>query len=239
MLLEVENLTVRYGRTTALDGISINVDDREIVAILGPNGSGKSTLLKTISGLISSYSGSIRYQGLVINGIPAFKLVRMGISLVPQGRHIFTNMNVFENLELGGYTLRNKQEVLEQIKEIVRIFPWLEERRTQRAGLLSGGEQQMLALARGLMVKPKLLLLDEPTAGLSEKYVSEILIRIQEIQKRGTTVVIVEHKASTVLKVADKSYNFDQGKVVSQIDPRHQEHLNETDSSNSFESAHK
>lgn len=213
VLLEVRELTVHYGTVKALDNISLEVRDGEIVAMIGPNGAGKSTALNTISGLINSTSGEIYYQGQNIQNVPNYELVKRGISLVPDGRRVFSSMTVSENLEMGAYISEDKILIKKNIQEVFALFPFLEERKNQRAGTLSTGEQQMLAMGRALMLKPKLLLLDEPSSGLSPNYVDVVFEKIREINKHGTTVLVVEQNARIALEFADRGYVFNIGKI--------------------------
>ena len=213
MLLEVRNLTVHYGAVKALDNISLEVMESEIVAMIGPNGAGKSTALNAISGLIKSTSGVIDFQGQSIKNLPNYDLVKKGVTLVPERRRVFTSMSVLENLEMGAYIRNDKMLIKEDIKEVFKLFPSLKERQSQRAGTLSGGEQQMLAMGRALMLKPKLLLLDEPSLGLSPNYIDAVFERISEINKHGTTILMVEQNARMALEFADRGYVFKIGKI--------------------------
>lgn len=213
MLLEVRDLTVHYGAVKALDNISLDVAEGEIVAMIGPNGAGKSTALNAISGLIKSTSGVIDFQGQSIKNIPNYDLVKKGVTLVPERRRVFTSMSVLENLEMGAYIRNDKILITEDIKEVFKLFPSLKERQSQRAGTLSGGEQQMLAMGRALMLNPKLLLLDEPSLGLSPNYIDAVFERISEINKHGTTILMVEQNARMALEFADRGYVFKIGKI--------------------------
>lgn len=213
MLLEVRDLTVHYGAVKALDTISLEVKEGEIVAMIGPNGAGKSTALNAISGLIKSTSGVIDFQGQSIKNLPNYELVKKGVTLVPERRRVFTSMSVLENLEMGAYIRNDKILITEDIKEVFKLFPSLKERQSQRAGTLSGGEQQMLAMGRALMLKPKLLLLDEPSLGLSPNYVDVVFERISEINKHGTTILMVEQNARMALEFADRGYIFKIGEI--------------------------
>ncbi len=214
MLLEVRNLIVYYDTVLALDDISLTVGDGEIVAMIGPNGAGKSTALKAICGLVRSRSGEVLFQGENINGKQPYQLVEKGLSLVPEGRRVFASMSVLENLEMGSYTRSNKKTLQEYIDKVFSIFPLLKERQRQRAGTLSSGEQQMLAIGRALMLKPKLLLLDEPSLGLSPNYVNTVFEKIKEINKDGTTILLVEQNARMALEYADRGYVFEIGKIA-------------------------
>jgi len=221
-ILEVKNLTVYYDTVLALDNISINVKEGEIVAMIGPNGAGKSTALKAICGLVNPQSGDILFCGEKINGKQPYELVKKGLCLVPEGRRIFSSMTVLENLEMGAYILVNEfmglkvksSLVEERIEKVFELFPILKERQKQRAGTLSSGEQQMLAIGRALMLKPKLLMLDEPSLGLSPKYVEIVFEKIKEINKEGTTILLVEQNVRIALEYADRGYVFEIGKIA-------------------------
>lgn len=213
-ILSVENITVYYDMVLALDGISLNVKDGEIVALIGPNGAGKSTALKAVCGLVSLKSGQVLFNGKIINGKQPFELVKEGLSLVPEGRRVFPTMTVFENIEMGAFTLRDRNGLKENIERVFHLFPVLKERRKQRAGTLSSGEQQMLAIARALMLSPKLLLLDEPSLGLSPNFVATVFEKIKEINKDGTTVLLVEQNARMALEYSDRAYVFKIGKIA-------------------------
>lgn len=217
MLLEVRNLTVYYGPVQALNNISLEVKKGEIVAMIGPNGAGKSTALKAISGLLKETGGEIKkgeiiFEGKSIKEIPTYELVKIGISLVPEGRRIFPTMTVLENLEMGGYLNQNKEKK-ETLKRVFEIFPILSERKNQKAGTLSSGEQQMLAIGRSLMLQPKLLLLDEPSLGLSPNYVEEVFEKIKEINKAGVSVLLVEQNVRMALEYAHRAYVFKIGEI--------------------------
>ncbi|MEW6215891.1 MAG: ABC transporter ATP-binding protein [Nitrospirota bacterium] len=216
MLLEVKNLTVYYDTVLVLEDISLSVNEGEIVAMIGPNGAGKSTALKAICGLVKPHSGEILFQGKNINGNQPYQLVEKGLCLVPEGRRVFTSMTVLENLGMGAYTVTRNQGtvVRESIEKIFGLFPPLGERQKQRAGTLSSGEQQMLAIGRALMLKPKLLLLDEPSLGLSPNYVDTVFEKIKEINKDGTTILLVEQNARMALEYADRGYVFEIGKIA-------------------------
>ncbi|WP_406678764.1 ABC transporter ATP-binding protein [Moorella sp. ACPs] len=214
MLLKVENLNVYYGAIHALKGISLEVNEGEIVTLIGANGAGKSTTLKTISGLLHPQSGTITYRGQNINGLPAQAIVKMGISQVPEGRRIFPNLTVRENLELGAYIHRDREGINKSMQEVFRRFPRLKERQKQMAGTLSGGEQQMLAIGRALMSRPKLMLLDEPSMGLAPILVQEIFNIIREINEQGTTILLVEQNANMALSVAHRGYVLETGRIT-------------------------
>jgi branched-chain amino acid transport system ATP-binding protein len=215
-ILQVQNLTVYYDTVLALDNISLYVGEGEIVAMIGPNGAGKSTALKAICGLVKAKSGEILFQGEDINGSEPYQLVKKGLCLVPEGRRVFTSMTVLENLEMGGYTVVSSQSSVfrERIERIFELFPVLKERQKQRGGTLSSGEQQMLAIGRALMLKPKLLLLDEPSLGLSPNYVETVFEKIKDINRNGTTILLVEQNARTALEYANRGYVFEIGKIA-------------------------
>jgi len=212
-LLELDQTHVHYGAIHALKGISISVEEGQIVTLVGANGAGKSTTLRAISGLLKPSSGAIRYRGKSIAGRPAHEIVKLGISHVPEGRIVFANLSVADNLDLGAYLRRDRAGILEDLKRIFRLFPRLEERRRQPSGTLSGGEQQMLAIGRALMARPKLLLMDEPSLGLAPLLVREIFGVIREIRGQGTTIVLVEQNARMALAVADHGYVLETGTV--------------------------
>lgn len=213
MLLNVENLTVSYGGIRALRGISFTVEEGEVVTLIGANGAGKSTTLKTICGLVRPQEGTVSYQGEMLNKLAPHQIVAKGISQVPEGRRVFTRLSVLENLEMGAYT-RNKQEMRQSLASVFERFPRLKERRAQLAGTLSGGEQQMLAMGRALMSKPRLLLLDEPSMGLAPMLVREIFAIITEINRAGTTILLVEQNANMALSIARRAYVLETGQIV-------------------------
>ncbi len=213
-ILEVQNLEVFYGVIQAIKGISFEVSQGEIIALIGANGAGKTTTLQTITGLIPAKTGKIFYEGNEITKTPGHKLVSMGIAHVPEGRRVFAELSVLQNLKLGAYTRNDKGELEETLKRIYERFPRLEERRNQAAGTLSGGEQQMLAMGRALMSHPKLIVMDEPSMGLSPIYVNEIFDIIEKINKDGTTVLLVEQNAKKALSVADRAYVLETGRIV-------------------------
>lgn len=214
MMLEVKDLEVYYGAIQALQGISFNVNQGEIVTLIGANGAGKSTTLRTVSGILRPKKGEVIFNGKRLNQIPAHKIVRMGVSHVPEGRQIFPNLTVMENLIMGAYTRSDKAEIQESLEMVLERFPRLKERQKQLAGTLSGGEQQMLATGRGLMSKPSLLILDEPSMGLSPLLVEEIFAIIQSINKQGTTVLLVEQNAYMALQIAHRAYVLETGRIV-------------------------
>lgn len=213
-MLRVEDINVYYGAIHAIKGISLEVNDGEIVALIGSNGAGKSTTLRTISGLMRPKKGRIMYDGEDITGVPAHKIVGKGLCQVPEGRHVFANMTVLENLELGAYLRNDKDGIAKDMEAVFEKFPRLLERKNQIAGTLSGGEQQMLAMARALMSRPKLLLLDEPSMGLAPLLVKEIFNIIKEINASGTTVLLVEQNANMALSIADKAYVLETGRIT-------------------------
>jgi branched-chain amino acid transport system ATP-binding protein len=213
-VLQVENLNVYYGAIHALQGISFNVNEGEIVTLIGANGAGKSTTLRTLSGLLRSRTGSITFKGTDISNMPAEKIVEAGISHVPEGRKIFAPLSVRENLMMGAYSRNDPAEIQETLERAYRSFPRLKERAGQFGGTLSGGEQQMLATARGLMSKPTLMLLDEPSMGLSPILVEEIFRIIVEINKQGTSILLVEQNAQMALSVAHRAYVLETGRIV-------------------------
>jgi branched-chain amino acid transport system ATP-binding protein len=214
MLLEVKDLNVYYGAIHALQGISFNVNEGEIVSLIGANGAGKSTTLRALSGLIRPRSGSITFKGEDITLEPAEKIVRKGISHVPEGRKIFAPLTVRENLEMGAYIINDKTEINRMMERVFRSFPRLKERISQLGGTLSGGEQQMLATGRGLMNKPTLILLDEPSMGLSPIMVEEIFRIIKEINLEGTSILLVEQNAQMALSVANRAYVLETGRIT-------------------------
>ena len=212
MLLELEDVRVHYGKVEALKGISLDVDEGEIVTLIGGNGAGKSTTLKTISGLRPVTAGSITFRGEPIVGVPAHQLVERGICQAPEGRGIFPGMSVQENIEMGAYA--RKGDFREDFDRVFTLFPRLQERRKQPGGTLSGGEQQMLAIGRALMARPQLLLLDEPSMGLAPKLVSQVFDVITEINRQGTTILLVEQNAAQALKRAHRAYVLETGTIV-------------------------
>lgn len=216
MMLNVENLHVHYGAIHALQGINFTLEKGEIVALIGANGAGKSTSLNTISGILRPTQGSVSFMGENLNEVPAQQIVRKGIIHVPEGRKIFGRMTVWENLEMGAFTNNDRNVILHDIDSAFLRFPRLKERRNQLAGTLSGGEQQMLAIARGLMAHPDLLLLDEPSMGLSPLLVEQIFNIIQDINEQGTSILLVEQNAQMALAVANRAYVLETGKITLQ-----------------------
>jgi branched-chain amino acid transport system ATP-binding protein len=214
-MLRLEDVSVSYGMIDALKGISLTIERGEIVALIGANGAGKSTTLMSISGISALRTGKIWYEGSTISGWPAHKIVQMGVSQVPEGRRIFPRMTVRENLEIGAFS-RDKQELTNDMGRVFEMFPVLSERSTQLGGTLSGGEQQMLAIGRALMSRPRLLLLDEPSLGLAPIIVSRIFKIIKEINQQGTTILLVEQNAKAALRLAHRAYVMETGKIVMQ-----------------------
>ena len=213
-MLNVNDINVYYGNIQALKGISLEINEGEIVTLIGANGAGKSTLLKTISGLLKPKQGDILFKGNSIAGKPAQSIVKMGISHVPEGRRVFANMTIAENLELGAYLRKDKAGIKQDIEKVNELFPRLLERKKQQAGTLSGGEQQMLAMGRALMAKPDLLLLDEPSMGLAPLLVKQIFSIVQEINNSGTTILLVEQNANLALSIANRAYVVETGRIV-------------------------
>lgn len=213
-ILKVENIDVFYGGIHAIKDISLEVGRGEIVTLIGANGAGKSTTLRTISGILKPKKGKIFFEGEEISKKPAFKIVKSGISQVPEGRRVFSNMSVYENLELGAYARKDKDGIEADRKKVFELFPRLAERKNQNAGTLSGGEQQMLAMGRALMSRPRLLLLDEPSMGLAPLLIREIFNIIQDINETGTTVLLVEQNANMALSIADRAYVLETGRIT-------------------------
>ena len=213
-MLEVKNLHVSYGMIDAVKGIDFQVNDGEIVSLIGANGAGKTTTMHTLSGLLKAKEGTILLDGKDQTKVKANKIVGMGLVQVPEGRRVFTQMSVEENLQLGAYLRHDKSEIAKDFRHVYELFPRLEERKKQLAGTLSGGEQQMLAMARALMSKPKVLLMDEPSMGLSPLLVKEIFAIIKDINKAGTTIFVVEQNAKMALEIADHAYVMETGKIV-------------------------
>ena len=213
-MLRVEDINVYYGSIHAIKGVSFNVNKGEIVTLIGANGAGKSTTLNTVSGLLRSKTGSVTFNGQDLGRIPPHKIVSMGLAHVPEGRRVFLTMTVQENLEMGAYTQKKGADIDAELENVYERFPRLKERRRQIAGTLSGGEQQMLAMGRALMSKPELLMLDEPSMGLSPILVDQIFDIVKELNKAGTTILLVEQNAQMALSVADRGYVLETGKIV-------------------------
>ncbi|HKQ52425.1 MAG TPA: ABC transporter ATP-binding protein [Pyrinomonadaceae bacterium] len=213
-MLTIENISVNYGAIEALTDISMRVEQGEVVTLIGANGAGKTTTLRTITGLLEPTEGRILFEGREIQGVPTHKLVARGISMSPEGRGVFANLSVRENLQMGAFLKTNRQEIAADMENGFRLFPRLKEREQQKAGTLSGGEQQMLAMARALMSRPRLLLLDEPSLGLAPLVVHTIFEAIEEIRSKGTTILLVEQNAHAALKHSDRAYVLETGKIV-------------------------
>ena len=213
-MLQIDDINVYYGAIHAIKGISLKVDQGEIVTLIGANGAGKSTTLRTISGLLKPKTGKITFEGKNIAGLPAHAIVKAGISQVPEGRRIFANMTVQENLDLGSYARQDTDGIAKDLKIVFERFPRLLERKNQEAGTLSGGEQQMLAMGRALMSRPRLLLLDEPSMGLAPLLIKEIFSIIQDINQAGTTILLVEQNANMALSIATRAYVLETGRIT-------------------------
>ncbi|BCJ97639.1 ABC transporter ATP-binding protein [Anaerocolumna chitinilytica] len=213
-MLKIEDLNVYYGVIQALKGVSFEVEEGEVIALIGANGAGKTTILHTITGLIGAKSGHILFEGKELTKTPAHKIVTMGMAHVPEGRRVFQELTVYENLKMGAYTRKDKGEIESTLEKVYNRFPRLKERRNQIAGTLSGGEQQMLAMGRALMSQPRIILMDEPSMGLSPLFVSEIFDIIREISESGTTVLLVEQNAKKALSIATRAYVLETGKIV-------------------------
>ena len=213
-MLKVNDLVVRYGVIEAIKGISFEVNDGEIVTLIGANGAGKTTTMHTISGLLRPYSGTVELDGKDISKVAAHKIVEMGVAQCPERRRIFASQSVEDNLLLGAYTRKDKEEIQNDLCNVYKLFPRLEERRKQLGGTLSGGEQQMLAMGRSLMSKPKIMLLDEPSMGLSPLLVKEIFSIIKEINENGTSILLVEQNAKMALSIAQRAYVIETGRIV-------------------------
>lgn len=213
-MLEIKDLEVYYGVIQAIKGISFEVNQGEVIALIGANGAGKTTTLHTITGLISPKSGSVLFEGKDITKVPAHKIVSMGMAHVPEGRRVFAELSVYENLKMGAYTRKDKGEIEESLENVYKRFPRLEERKNQMAGTLSGGEQQMLAMGRALMSRPKIILMDEPSMGLSPILVNEIFDIIRSVSESGTTVLLVEQNAKKALSIADRAYVLETGRIT-------------------------
>ena len=219
-MLEVKDLNVYYGMIQALKGISFEVNEGEVIALIGANGAGKTTTLHAITGLIPAKSGSITFEGADIRKTPGHKIVSMGMAHVPEGRRVFAQLSVYENLKMGAYTRKDKEEFKETLEMVYKRFPRLEERKNQLAGTLSGGEQQMLAMGRALMSHPKMIVMDEPSMGLSPIYVNEIFQIIKDVSADGVTVLLVEQNAKKALSIADRAYVLETGNIILQGDAK-------------------
>ncbi|NLG04038.1 MAG: ABC transporter ATP-binding protein [Clostridia bacterium] len=213
-MLKITDLEVYYGVIQAIKKISFEVNEGEVIALIGANGAGKTTILHTITGLIDAKNGKIEFEGKDITKMPGYKTVSLGMAHVPEGRRIFAELSVYENLIMGAYTRKDKNEIEETLVSVYKKFPRLEERKNQLAGTLSGGEQQMLAMGRALMSKPRIILMDEPSMGLSPIYVNEIFNIIKEVSASGTTVLLVEQNAKKALSIANRAYVLETGKIV-------------------------
>ncbi|MDD6232113.1 ABC transporter ATP-binding protein [Frisingicoccus sp.] len=219
-MLKVTDLQVYYGVIQAIKGLSFEVNEGEVIALIGANGAGKTTILHTITGLVEAKSGTVEFEGKNITKMPGHKIVTLGMAHVPEGRRVFAELSVLENLKMGAYTRKDKNEIAQSLEMVYKRFPRLEERKNQLAGTLSGGEQQMLAMGRALMSHPKIILMDEPSMGLSPIFVNEIFDIIKEVSASGTTVLLVEQNAKKALSIADRAYVLETGKIVLEGDAK-------------------
>lgn len=224
-MLEIKDVEVFYGVIQAIKGVSFQVNEGEVIALIGANGAGKTTILHSITGLIAPKKGQILFEGQDITTTPAHKIVSMGMAHVPEGRRVFAQLTVLENLKMGAFTRKDKEEIEESLIRVYKRFPRLEERKNQMAGTLSGGEQQMLAMGRALMSRPRIILMDEPSMGLSPIFVNEIFDIIREVSEGGTTVLLVEQNAKKALSIADRAYVLETGKIV--LDGKAEDLLND------------
>ncbi len=224
-MLEIKDIEVFYGMIQAIKGVSFEVNEGEVIALIGANGAGKTTILHSITGLIAPKKGEILFEGQDITSTPAHKIVSMGMAHVPEGRRVFAQLTVLENLKMGAFTRKDKDEIEESMIRVYKRFPRLEERKNQMAGTLSGGEQQMLAMGRALMSRPRIILMDEPSMGLSPIFVNEIFDIIREVSEGGTTVLLVEQNAKKALAIADRAYVLETGKIV--LDGKAEDLLND------------
>lgn len=213
-MLKIEDLYVSYGMINAIKGVSFEVNEGEVVSLIGANGAGKTTILHTITGLLKPKSGSVMFEGKELTTTPAHEIVKLGMAHVPEGRRVFADLSVYDNLMLGAYTRKDKNEIAKTLETVYERFPRLEERKKQIAGTLSGGEQQMLAMGRALMSKPRIILMDEPSMGLSPLFVNEVFDIIKKISASGTTVLLVEQNAKKALSISDRAYVLETGKIA-------------------------
>jgi len=214
MLLQIEDIKVYYEKIAALKGVSLYIDPGEIVAIIGANGAGKTTLINSISGILKPTQGHIKFKDEKISNIPAWKIARSGVVQIPEGRKVFPKLTVLENMEIGAFAIKDKNEIKNKIEEMYELFPLLKDRKMQKAGTLSGGEQQMLAIAHGLMANPKLLLFDEPSMCLAPVIVEKVFKTIEEINKKDITILLVEQNAKKSLQIADRAYVLETGNII-------------------------
>lgn len=216
-MLKIEDLYVSYGMINAIKGVSFEVNEGEVVSLIGANGAGKTTILHTITGLLKPKSGSVMFEGKELTTTPAHEIVKLGMAHVPEGRRVFADLSVYDNLMLGAYTRKDKNEIAKTLEMVYERFPRLEERKKQTAGTLSGGEQQMLAMGRALMSKPRIILMDEPSMGLSPLFVNEVFDIIKKISASGTTVLLVEQNAKKALSISDRAYVLETGRLLLQV----------------------